>query len=122
MELGNTGVKVQSVDYAYTLQGWLKGVNSQTLNPKTDMGRDSATIAKDAYGYSLGYYANDYKPIGGAAFTAFVNQYTQNSGDITGQSLYNGNISSSAPVGYTYHLYHYNQLNSIKHLMNIARM
>jgi hypothetical protein len=64
-----------------------------------------------------------YKPIGGSTYTAFANQYTQNTGDITGQSLYNGNIStatyaisplnSGAPVGYTYH---YDQLNRIKHL------
>ena len=123
MELGDINTKVQGVDYAYTLQGWLKGVNSQILNANLDMGQDSATVAKDAYGYSLGYYTNDYKPIGGTSYTAFANQYTQNTGDITGQSLYNGNISTSTyailninsgnPVGYTYH---YDQLNRIKHL------
>lgn len=123
MELGDVSTKVQGVDYAYTLQGWLKGVNSQNLNPAQDMGQDSATVAKDAYGYSLGYYTNDYKPIGGTGFTAFADQYTQNPTDITGQSLYNGNISTSTyaispinsgnPVGYTYH---YDQLNRIKHL------
>ncbi|MFI5160458.1 MAG: RHS repeat-associated core domain-containing protein [Sphingobacteriales bacterium] len=124
MELGDVGIKVQGVDYAYTLQGWIKGVNSQYLRPDQDMGQDSATVARDAYAYSLGYYANDYKPIGGSTtYPAFVKQYTQNIGDITGQSLFNGNISTSTlaidtinsnqPVGYTYH---YDQLNRLIHL------
>ncbi|MBD0288155.1 MAG: hypothetical protein ICV79_22420, partial [Flavisolibacter sp.] len=30
--------QVQGVDYAYTLQGWLKGVNSTSLNPAVDLG------------------------------------------------------------------------------------
>ena len=30
--------KVQGLDYAYTLQGWLKGVNSEKVDPNTDMG------------------------------------------------------------------------------------
>jgi hypothetical protein len=29
---------VQGTDYAYTLQGWLKGINGDRLNPTTDMG------------------------------------------------------------------------------------
>jgi RHS repeat-associated protein len=121
MELGDSTTKVQGVDYAYTLQGWLKGVNSQILRASLDMGHDSLAVAKDAYGYSLGYYHNDFKPIGGSSYVAFANQYTQNIGDITGQNLYNGNISTSTvaisalnsgrPVGYTYH---YDQLNRIK--------
>ncbi len=50
---------VQGTDYAYTLQGWLKGVNSTGLKEKVDMGRDGNTTAgntqnqyieKDEYG------------------------------------------------------------------------
>ncbi|WP_290790906.1 hypothetical protein [Flavihumibacter sp. UBA7668] len=37
---------VQGIDYAYTLQGWLKGVNSQHLNP----GRDNISQATYAIG------------------------------------------------------------------------
>jgi hypothetical protein len=105
-------------DYSYT--------KYDSLGRITEVGQKRQTsinIGSPAYGYSLGYYANDYKPIGGTSFTAFANQYTQNTGDITGQSLYNGNISTStyaispinsgAAVGYTYH---YDQLNRIKHL------
>ncbi|MCE2962736.1 MAG: hypothetical protein ACK567_03515, partial [Chitinophagales bacterium] len=32
--------QVQGIDYAYTLQGWLKGINASTLNTNYDMGRD----------------------------------------------------------------------------------
>ena len=125
-ELGDQYGKVQGIDYAYTLQGWLKGVNGSTLN--NDVGQDGApigglagTIPKDAYAYSLGYYSGDYKPIGGTNAPAFNTIYQSNAGDITGQSLYNGNISnttlaisslnSGAAVGYTYH---YDQLNRLK--------
>jgi hypothetical protein len=31
---------VQGTDYAYTLQGWLKGINSDRLKPENDMGLD----------------------------------------------------------------------------------
>ena len=57
--------QVQGVDYAYTLQGWLKGVNSMALDTAIDMGRDgSGTItARDAYGFQLNYFTGDYKPV-----------------------------------------------------------
>ncbi len=131
VELGdaNGQGRVQGIDYAYTLQGWLKGVNSTALAPATDMGNDGtaasdsvlpSTIAQDAYGYSLGYYSGDYTPIGGSTANAFALHYQGAGGDITGQSLYNGNISnttlalsalnSGATVGYSYK---YDQLNRL---------
>lgn len=66
VELGSK--KVQGVDYAYTLQGWLKMVNGENLvSPENTMYNDglaTSTIkAKDAYGYSLSYYDGDYKAI-----------------------------------------------------------
>jgi len=120
MELGDSLSKVQGIDYAYTLQGWLKGVNSTSAKANMDMNMDSLAVAKDAYGFSLGYYTNDYKPIGGTIYTAFALKYTSNTGDVAGQSLYNGNISNttlainqlgSTTVGYTYR---YDQLNRLK--------
>ena len=38
VELGNE--KVQGIDYAYTLQGWIKGVNSNTMDKSRDIGQD----------------------------------------------------------------------------------
>ena len=58
--------KVQAMDYAYTIQGWLKGVNSETAGSQ-DIGQDGTSneVAKDAFAYSLNYYNGDYQPIAG---------------------------------------------------------
>jgi RHS repeat-associated protein len=128
VELGDEHGLVQGLDYAYTLHGWLKGVNSLNVAGGNDIGQDglpglNQTVAKDAVGYSLGYYTGDYTPIGGAAFQAMGMQYQAATGDIVGQSLYNGNISTSTvsigqfntgnPVGYGYH---YDQLNRLTNM------
>lgn len=55
--------KVQGIDYAYTLQGWLKGVNSTALTPAYDMGGDGSMVARDAYGFALHYYGSEYNPV-----------------------------------------------------------
>ena len=104
LELGQN--QVQGVDYAYTLQGWLKGVNSNNLDTMADMGKDGGSgnpnesFATDAYGYTLNYFRGDYEPIakdqsmgkphGFEATTtgSDVISYTNN--------LYNGNISMMA--------------------------
>ena len=93
MEIGDGGI--QGVDYSMTLQGWLKGVNSDTLDPSRDPGKDgfagstNSHIARDAVGFSLGYFPGDYTPIGGNAFEAD----TTGSGLlIKARGLYDGNI------------------------------
>ncbi|MBP7558674.1 MAG: hypothetical protein KA821_20555 [Chitinophagaceae bacterium] len=53
------------MDYAYTLQGWLKGVNPAmggTLTNGTDT-TEAFPTTQDAYGFSLHYYRGDYKTI-----------------------------------------------------------
>jgi RHS repeat-associated protein len=118
--------KVQGMDYAYTLQGWLKGVNSTNLLPGSDVGGDgdtntahstkNSTIAADAFGYALHYYGdNDYGPIGiGTVGNAFAN-----AGAAPGfKPLYNGNVAASSvnipkagnPMLY---VYGYDQLNRL---------
>lgn len=77
--------KVQGLDYFYTSQGWLKGINlpnaraplsvanplnqfRNTLDPGSDgkiFGGSHAMNAQDEYSLSLGYHENDYTPIGG---------------------------------------------------------
>nr|AUN36862.1 Muc19 precursor [uncultured bacterium] len=67
VELGDA--RVQGVDYAYTIQGWIKGVNSNTLLPRRDQGHDgepgsaNAFVARDVFGFTLGYFDGDYTPI-----------------------------------------------------------
>ncbi len=59
-ELGER--KVQGIDYAYTLQGWLKGMSNTHLEAGNEIGKDGlpgtsySTVARDAIGFSLGYY------------------------------------------------------------------
>ena len=71
MKTGREGEEVDQCDYAYTIHGWIKGVQSQNFS------------------YALGYYdegANrDYKSITNNANLTAITQET---------SLYNGNISS----------------------------
>jgi RHS repeat-associated protein len=97
VELGHN--KVQGLDYAYTLQGWLKGVNGSRLDAATDMSNDGHTspfntTTRDAIAFSLGYYGNgeDYTPIGGSPANAFSLSYTP-SAIPTGQDMFTGLIS-----------------------------
>lgn len=79
---------MQGTDHAYTLQGWLKAVNSNTLGPNHDMAADASTatnhihgnIAHDAFAYSLAYYEGDYAPKAGTNAPTFL-------ADITGSAL-----------------------------------
>lgn len=92
MELGNN---VQGLDYSYTLQGWLKGVNSTALTPVHDMMTDGSNtanlIARDAIGFSLNYYLGDYKSIDATALPfAEAGAYLGTSY----KQLFNGNISN----------------------------
>lgn len=105
-ELGEN--KVQGVDYAYTMQGWLKGVNSSTMMYNRDMGHDgyaslpnnpNAGVARDAYGFTLDYYFDsdfkDYQSIysGNQNFINFEADRASSDMDYSTRSLFNGNIS-----------------------------
>lgn len=97
-------LQVQGIDYAYSLQGWLKGVNSTAVgNGNFDIGADgkigstNSNIARDAFGFALHYYQNDangrfdYKPIGGASIKPFANPGISG---VNPLELYNGNIAA----------------------------
>jgi RHS repeat-associated protein len=90
MEIGED--KIQGVDYTYTIQGWLKAINSPALTSTDDPGGDGSTnnVASDIFGMSLGYFKGDFKR-------------TKNGNPLFGHhnisgtpNLYNGNISSWA--------------------------
>ena len=121
---------VQGIDYAYTLQGWLKGVNSLNLNKATDIGHDGDTtysngfVAPDQFGFSLNYFGADYQPVNEtvAPFPSPFN--TLNNTQL--RPLYNGNIAGMAESIKTFesgsyfgglstlYSYRYDQLNRIK--------
>jgi RHS repeat-associated protein len=111
--------RVQGLDLAYTAQGWLKSINSDTLTSARDPGRDGAAgtapgqeVAPDVIGLTLGYFPGDYKPIRlptestwpsaavfsptGPTYSDFSSQTCK--GGVAASSstcgLYDGNISS----------------------------
>ncbi|HVU65761.1 MAG TPA: hypothetical protein VHD63_01470, partial [Ktedonobacteraceae bacterium] len=100
----------QGVDYAYTIEGWLKAVNGDTLITAGDMGSDGADImtSLDAVSYTVDYFKNDYKSISG-----------RNVQHISAQSkdLFNGNIARQTVAIDTFgklsKAYVYDQLNRI---------
>ncbi|RZL15308.1 MAG: hypothetical protein EOO89_13650, partial [Pedobacter sp.] len=113
---------------AYTLQGWLKGVNSTSVGDGTyDMGEDgkvggmNAMVARDAYSFGLHYFQNDidnrrdYKAIS-ASKTPFANPGI--SGAAPYAELFNGNIGAMSvnipKIGDALlNVYKYDQLNRL---------
>jgi RHS repeat-associated protein len=104
--------QVQGIDYAHTLNGEMKGVNSDQLDGTHDMGHDALQqvgnlnryFARDAVGYTLTYfdkssqYFGDYDPINTSSWNNIADRfeaYTYGS-DLTNsrRNLFNGNPSS----------------------------
>ncbi|MBL7932300.1 MAG: hypothetical protein JNL60_10375 [Bacteroidia bacterium] len=107
--------KVQGTDYAYTINGWLKGVNSEALKVANDMGKDGYSTlqgssnsynlnryhGRDAFGFALNYYTdpfngntNDYVPVNSAnasTSTYFLAALSNNTGNMP--ALFTGNVS-----------------------------
>jgi YD repeat-containing protein len=113
--------QVQGVDYAYTIQGWLKGINSTVVSDGSfDMsgdgriGQPNVHVGRDVFGMSLNYFSDDYKSISNSAIPfAAVSGLSG-----TGAPLYNGNISSmliALPQLHQDRLYgfRYDQLNRL---------
>ncbi|HAD96036.1 MAG TPA: hypothetical protein DCG19_01455, partial [Cryomorphaceae bacterium] len=131
VELGD--MNIQGLDYAYTLQGWLKAVNSSSLGKGQtyaafDLGKDgqgnnglNRAYTADAFGFELDYFSGDYSPIGTTGFVAPV-LGGDNPLDTTFRSLYNGNIGRmisafndnvQEPVAVHAANYRYDQLNRL---------
>ena len=113
---------IQGVDYYYTLQGWIKGVNT----PEGTFGKDGTeanpTFNTDEFAYTLHYFEGDYQARGTSAnpnnsifgnafntdedyslFTGFYDQTELSGGSVNGipltdsydrKSLYNGNVAA----------------------------
>ena len=131
VELGE--YKVQGLDYYYTLQGWLKGVNTPGGSAEEDLGKDghpadgnmNRYVASDALGYALGYYQGDYAGIGATAGAGASDGNFDRFRDVTGSwydgsaGLFNGNIAWMATdlkdsAGTQAMAYRYDQLNRIR--------
>lgn len=109
MSLGER--RVQGIDYAYTIQGWLKAINGDILAPAEDMGNDNLgnnVHARDAVALTFDYFNGDYKPIGN---TTVINAPAGI------KNMYNGNIprttSAIMPFENLSANYTYDQLNRL---------
>src|SRR5690606_30284594 len=84
--------QVQGMDFVYTLQGWLKSVNGEYIvEPTNDFGKDGISgslTVRDAFGYSLRYFQNDYKAVDSSVDDSF----SLSSSNLSDKNLYNGNI------------------------------
>jgi RHS repeat-associated protein len=140
VEIGDK--QVQATDYAYTIQGWVKGINSNTLVASRDIGKDglpllpgtstknnNANFAYDAMGYSLGYFADDYKSIHTYATTDKFEAVTGSTFITEAPSLYNGNIShmvnsfldiNQTQVEVFGKAFQYDQLNRIRQALSFT--
>ena len=128
-EIGDN--QVQGTDYVYTLQGWIKGVNSNTLDVNRDPGLDGVSssslnqyFARDVYSYSLNYFAGDYQSIDASnhGINSFTASITGSDVEANRHDLFNGNIGSMIttitnpttreilPLG---NAYKYDQLNRL---------
>ncbi len=117
---------LQGVDYMYTLQGWLKGINHSSLDKTLDPGLDNSSsqiFAPDAFASMLGYYYGDFYRKGSAFNTDKNNKYSMIYDSF---SKYNGIITTevskaalpTAATGLTYndawgYLYRYDKLNRL---------
>ena len=128
VELGHK--QIQGIDYAYTLQGWLKDINGYRgllsdvydLLSGYDTGNDGSPVTGnlnsvfpwDAFSSSIQYYQGDYQPVVGTNYF--------NCPSTSAVPLYNGNISALTT---SYHnstnvvlmkLFRYDKLNRIKQM------
>ncbi len=120
-ELGED--KIQGLDYAYTIHGWIKGMNSPILDVNKDLGGDGkpgSTFAPDVWGMSLTFYDGDYVHDNASSFAASGNTTLEPGANY---NLYNGNIATwtSALRGVSQNQqiqrafqYKYDRLNRIK--------
>jgi len=126
VELGEE--KVQGLDYTYTLQGWLKTMNSAKLDPANDPGGDNGTSAGkaaiDVAGYQLHYFEGDYTP--NQTMDALGRPDLQGINTLEStKNLYNGNISAMA-TSLSYYssdptrlaTYNYDDLNRLQKVQN----
>lgn len=109
------GEGIQGLDYYYSLQGWIMGVNMphheggrNSLSVRSnDQGKDGQVssnnlnkyTAIDAYAYGLGYHEQAYSPINSSvSLGALSNAWTEMDNDILNHGngingLFNGNIA-----------------------------
>lgn len=136
IELGED--RLQSLDYAHTINGWLKAVNQYPLHQSTSFGDgfQHGNYARDAFAMVLGYFNGDFvRTIGNTLIRAPWNSQSASPYHMSGPDLYNGNISSwtsqhayantppsgrKGPIGAAYTYDVLNRLRDVAHLDSSA--
>jgi RHS repeat-associated protein len=88
------GNGLQATDYVYTINGWLKSINSPDLDKTRDPGHDGTKtsanhFAADYFGMSLDYFSGDY-----VRSNTYVQSFGDASANTLATNLYNGIIKS----------------------------
>lgn len=105
---------MQGLDYIYTLNGWIKNLNSSALDSSRDAGSDGLPgnwhqyVAKDILSYELKYFNGDYKAIGNYSTNNFSNFVSLYNGNIAGTMIWQDTLSPLA------RLYRYDALNRLR--------
>ena len=100
----------QGLDYTYTAQGWLKGINQ--ADPTTDPGRDGEdnSVRPDLFGTTLHYFNDDFQGTGLQAPNVLLpNSPDQYNGNLKATSWHNANEPGTTR-SYAYRYDEQNQL------------
>ncbi len=131
LSIGNDNV--QGLDYVWTINGWLKAVNHQSLDPENDPGHDGAdgsTYGRDVFGYTLGYFDGDFKrginndgndANGLDEFSAFNSEYSDPSSEYfsTGKMQQSPYLfTNSDPTGSSTGIEDYQKVDQYRPLFN----
>jgi RHS repeat-associated protein len=113
VELASAGCK-QGIDYTYTINGALKGINSD--DPAADPGGDVSPA--DFFGESLHYFDNDYDPASGSPINISIGESGFNNlygGAVKAFSYHNSTETTSSGVNARkVYAYQYDALNQMK--------
>lgn len=126
VELGDQ--QVQGVDFMYTINGWLKGMNSVSLSAQRDPGFDGYKDAKhykgrnqnfapDVVGWSLNFHENDYTTVATFNTADYFEPEATGAFESSTNNFYDGNIAAKGlgikgfeHLGYAYR---YDQLKRL---------
>lgn len=120
--------KVQSIDYAYTINGWLKAINHPSLDKAKNHNYNSNIDMDDVFATKLQYFPDDFTRNGSHYNFTETGSGAYNYTPSTAHDLYNGNISAiltsnvsslqtvTADLGVRFHVndYKYDELNRLR--------
>ncbi|MEX2235381.1 MAG: RHS repeat-associated core domain-containing protein [Cyclobacteriaceae bacterium] len=104
-------VTLQGIDYVYTADGALKGINSadEYKDPGHDGSGVNASVKKDVFGMTLDYYVNDYVPAQESAdAVTFTSPYPDQHTGLIKAMRWHGPVEPAKQFGYAYN---YDQRN-----------